>query len=97
MPEIHPNLPQLSRRRVADLQRALTSIPEDRDAAAAILRSLTEKIVVHPGKRRGETTIFVEGSIPAILSFANGRRDQPLSRRSLAMVVPRGGIEPPTP
>jgi site-specific DNA recombinase len=94
LPEIHPNLPQLYKRRGADLQRVLTS---DRDAAAEILRSLIRQIVVRPGKRRGETLITVTGSIPAILEFAGNHTRRSAPERSVAMVVPRGGIEPPTP
>jgi site-specific DNA recombinase len=97
VPEIHPNLPQLYKRRVADLQKVLTSNAADRDGAAEILRSLITQIVVRPGKRRGETIITVMGSIPAILNFAGNQRTRCRPERSVAMVVPRGGIEPPTP
>jgi hypothetical protein len=97
LPEIHPNLPQLYKRRVTDLQRVLTLNAADRDAAAEILRSLIMQIVVRPGKRRGETIVAVTGSIPAILEFAGNQPRRSAPERSVAMVVPRGGIEPPTP
>jgi site-specific DNA recombinase len=97
VPDIHPNLPELYRRRVADIERALTETEAERAAASEILRSLIECIVVYPGAHRGETVIAVEGSIPAILDFANRRQGERSTNRSVAMVVPRGGIEPPTP
>jgi site-specific DNA recombinase len=97
LPEIHPNLPQLYKRRVTDLQRVLTLNAADRDAAAEILRSLIMQIVVRPGKRRGETIVAVTGSIPAILEFAGNQPRPSAPERSVATVVPRGGIEPPTP
>jgi site-specific DNA recombinase len=96
-PDIHPNLPELYKRRVTDLERALTQTESERAATSEILRSLIEGIVVYPGARRGETVIAVEGSIPAILDFADRRQGARSTGRSVAMVVPRGGIEPPTP
>jgi site-specific DNA recombinase len=97
LPDLHPNLPELYNRRVADIQLALTQSATERAAAGEILRSLIERIVVYPGKRRGETVITVEGSIPAILDFAGRPQGERKANRSVAMVVPRGGIEPPTP
>ena len=96
LPDIHPNLPELYKRRVGDLHKVLTSNAADRDAAAEILRSLITQIVVRPGKRRGETIITVAGSIPAILDFAGNQPKGARPKQSVAMVVPRGGIEPPT-
>jgi site-specific DNA recombinase len=95
-PELHPNLPELYRRRVADFEAALKRTPTEQAAAGEILRSLIARILVHPGKGRGEVQIQVEGSIPAILDFAQQRRERS-PNRSVAMVVPRGGFEPPTP
>ena len=102
--ELHPNLPELYRRRVADLENALKRAPAERAAAREILRSFIEGVVVYPGDRRGETTIKLEGSIAAVLDFArfrsseqapNGSERSP--NRSVVLMVPRGGIEPPTP
>ncbi len=97
VPDIHPNLAGLYKRRVAELERVLAQSSVERAAASDLLRSLIERILVYPGKRRGETVIAVEGSIPAILEFAGRRKDERPIDRSVAMVVPRGGIEPPTP
>jgi site-specific DNA recombinase len=95
--ELHPNLPELYRRRVADLEGALTRAPAERAAAREILRSFIERVVVYPGDRRGETIIKLEGSIAAILDFAQlrSRERTPYSgdrtpNRSVVKMVPQG-------
>ena len=97
-PERHPNLPRLYRSRVADLEKALSRPTVERASASEILRSLISAIVVYPGEGRGEVTIKVEGSIPAILDFATQRERAPNTRermknRGVVLMVPRGGIE----
>ena len=94
--ELHPNLPELYRRRVTDLEDTLRRSPVERAAASQILRQLIESIVVYPGKQRGETQIEVTGSIAAILEMASRRQKEQPPNRSVGMMVPRGGIEPPT-
>jgi hypothetical protein len=76
----------------------------ERAAASEILRSLIFGIFVYPGKDRGEVKIKVEGSVPDILEFAarqrghgQGAKGERKPNRSVVLVVPRGGIEPPTP
>jgi hypothetical protein len=56
-------------------------------------------VVVYPGGRRGETIIKLEGSIAAILDFAQlrSRERTPYSgertpNRSVVKMVPRGGV-----
>ena len=94
--ELHPNLPELYRLRVADLESTLRHSPVERAAACQILRQLIEGIVVYPGEGRGETLIEVTGSIAAILEMACQAPKIQTPNRSVGMVVPRGGIEPPT-
>jgi hypothetical protein len=48
-PELHPNLPELYRRRVAGLEKTLTLTAMDRASASEILRSLISGIIVFPG------------------------------------------------
>ena len=101
-PELHPNLPALYRSRVTDLEKALTRTPLEQASATEIIRSLISGIVVFPGESRGDVTIRVEGSIPAILELARQRERAPNRRermrnRGVVLLVPRGGIEPPTP
>ena len=103
-PELHPSLPEIYRRRVNDLEAALTRTEMERAAASEILRSLIFGIFVYPGKDRGEVKIKVEGSVPDILEFAarqrghgQGAKGERKPNRSVVLVVPRGGFEPPTP
>jgi site-specific DNA recombinase len=86
-PEIHPNLPELYKSRVADMEGALSKSELERAAAGDILRSLIEGIAVYPGAHRGETVIAVQGSIPAILDFADLRQGERSANRSVTMVV----------
>ena len=94
--DLHPNLPELYRRRAAELEVTLRRCPAERAAAGQILRPPIEGIVVHPGERHGETRIEVAGSIVAILDMAYRSPGEQTRTRSVALVVPRGGIEPPT-
>ena len=94
--DLHPNLPELYRRRVAELEVTLRRCPAERAATGQILRPPIEGIVVHPGERHGETRIEVAGSIVAILDMAYRSPGEQTRTRSVALVVPRGGIEPPT-
>jgi len=89
--DLHPNLPELYRRRVTDLESTLRHSPVERAAASQILRQLIEGIVVYPGERRGETQIELTGSITAILEMAGQASKEQTPTRSVGVVVPRGG------
>jgi hypothetical protein len=98
-PELHPSLPEIYRRRVNDLEAALTRTEMERTAASEILRSLIFGIFVYPGKDRGEVKIKVEGSVPDILEFAarqrghgQGAKGERKPNRSVVLVVPRGDV-----
>lgn len=95
-PDIHPNLPELYARRVAELERHLKEGGSDSAAAREILRSLILRIVVFPGENRGETKISVHGSVPEILGFAQNSSGRTTTHQSVVAVVPGGGFEPPT-
>ncbi len=94
--DLHPNLPELYRRRVTDLEATLRRSPVERAAASQVLRQVIEGIIVYPGELRGETQIEVTGSIAAILDMAYKAPKGQTPNRSVVVVVPRGGIEPPT-
>jgi hypothetical protein len=55
---IHPNLPDLYRRKVAKLQQVLAD-EATRPQAVEIIRSLIDQIEVHPGQKRGHCEIVV--------------------------------------
>ncbi len=63
VPFLHPNLPELYRRRVEVLEAAL----RDPATAAAALRGLIDAILVSPGERRGEVTVQLRGDLAAFL------------------------------
>ena len=52
LPDIHPNIADVYRRKVARLAEALDH-PEDRDAAASAIRGLIERIVLTPEREMG--------------------------------------------
>jgi len=66
---IHPNLPDLYRRKVARLQRLLDD-EAMRPQAVEIIRSLIDRIEVHPGQERGHCEVVIVGALAQILAFA---------------------------
>lgn len=69
---IHPDLPAQFRERVEDLQAALNA-EATRLEAIAILRSLVDRIVIHPGERQRQFTLELQGALAAILRVAHGQ------------------------
>jgi hypothetical protein len=70
---IHPNLPDLYRRKVAELQQML----EDESARPQVVgnvRSLIDRIEVHPGQKRGNCGVVVVGALAQILTFDQQKR-----------------------
>ena len=96
LPELPPNLTELYRSQVANLEAKLSRHPAERAAATQLLRSLIDGIEARAGETKRETIIEVTGSIAGILEVTLGP-GQASSNQSVGMVVPRGGIEPPTP
>jgi site-specific DNA recombinase len=96
MPEvisIHPNLPELYRRKVSDLTSLLedeTSKPEAMD----IIRSLIERIDVHPGPKRGQSKLTLVGALAGILAFATNKNTAP--EGGTFLLVAGVGFEPTT-
>lgn len=73
VPDIHPNIAELYRRKVERLTEALGD-PDNRTEAATALRALIEKIVVTPTERRGEHDVRLFGDLEAILAWAEDRK-----------------------
>ncbi len=99
LPDIHPNIAAVYRRKVARLAEALDH-PEDRDAAAAAIRGLIERIVLTPSEKWAEMDAVLHGDLGAILEWAgNGREntktDIPMPEMSVS-VVAGVGFEPTT-
>ena len=74
MPDIHPKIADIYRRKVARLAEALAD-PRDRDEAAEAIRGLIERIVLAPGEKRGEMNAALHGDLGTIRKWAgNGSR-----------------------
>ena len=68
IPDIHPNIADVYRRKVERLADALNH-PEDRHEATAALRGLIERIVLTPGAKRGELHATLHGEIGTIIEW----------------------------
>jgi site-specific DNA recombinase len=66
----HPNAGELYKRRIADLSASLNADPIVRDEATAALRSLIDKIVAYPAKRRGQFDLELHGHLAEALNMA---------------------------
>ncbi len=91
LPDIHPNIADIYRRKVEGLAEALDH-PEDRDAAASALRSLIERIVLTPGEKWAEMEAVLHGDLGTILEWAgNGpekaKTDIPVPEMSVSVVA----------
>ena len=99
IPDIHPNVAGIYRRKVARLADALDN-PGERDEAASAIRGLIDRIVLLPGARRGEMGAALHGDLGAILEWTgNGQEkkktDIPMTGMSVS-VVAGVGFEPTT-
>ena len=68
LPDIHPNIAGIYRRKVARLADALNH-PEDRDEATTAIRGLIERIVLTPGEKWGEVHATLHGDLETILEW----------------------------
>ena len=68
LPDIHPNVAEIYRRKVARLAEALNR-PEDRDEAASAIRGLIERIVIAPGEKWGEVHATLCGDLATIVEW----------------------------
>ena len=74
LPDLHPNVAGIYRRKVERLAEALGR-PQERDEAAEAIRALIERITLTPGPRRGEIAATLRGDLATILEWA-GRTSQ---------------------
>jgi site-specific DNA recombinase len=66
IPDIHPNVAGIYRRKVGQLAEALQR-PQERDEAADAIRALIDHITLTPGPRRGEIAATLHGDPDTIL------------------------------
>jgi DNA invertase Pin-like site-specific DNA recombinase len=75
IPDVHPNVSNIYRKNVVRFTEALDDPDGGREAAQA-LRSLIGKIVLTPGKKRGEVHAELRGELMGILEFADPEEKQ---------------------
>ena len=101
LPDIHPKIADIYRRKVERLAEALAD-PRDRDEAAEAIRGLIERIVLTPGEKRGELHATLHGDLGTILEWAGngakkGATDSPRTGMSVSVVAgARGKAAPVT-
>lgn len=86
VPDIHPGIAEIYKRKVAALTETLED-PTTRLDASSDIRSLVGKIVLHPGEKRGQVHATLHGSLIGILDFANDNL-QPEANRVITSVAP---------
>ena len=99
VPDVHPNVADIYRRKVERLAVALNNARE-RDEAAAAIRGLIERIVLKPGDAWAETDVKLVGDLGTILEWTgDGDRrhhaDAQVPKMSVS-VVAGAGFEPAT-
>jgi DNA invertase Pin-like site-specific DNA recombinase len=80
IPDVHPGIAEIYKRQMARLTQALED-PETRLEASQAIRSLIDRIVLHPGEKRGEIHATLHGALMGILDCAQE------SPRSAALVT----------
>ena len=90
VPVLHPNLPELYRRKVEALEAALGD-PATAAAAAEALRGLIEAIEVFPGERRGEVSVQLRGDLAAFLHLGEAGRSGPGQNSKTAVLLMENG------
>jgi site-specific DNA recombinase len=72
IPDVHPGIAEIYRRKVAQLVETLDD-PDTRLDASSDIRSLIGKIILHPGEKRGQVHATLNGELMGILDFVNGK------------------------
>jgi hypothetical protein len=94
--EVHPNLPDLYRNKVENLQTLLAD-ETARPQAVEIIRSLIERIDVHPGAERGRCEVIIVGALAHILAFTQQQTTAvPGGDDGTFLMVAGAGFEPAT-
>lgn len=77
IPDMHPNVAGIYRRKVERLAEALRH-PEERDEAAEAIRDVIERITLTPGPRRGQVDATLHGELGTILEWTarTGRKNK---------------------
>jgi site-specific DNA recombinase len=82
LPDIHPNVAEIYRRKVERLADALNH-PKDRHKAAEAIRGLIERITLTPGPKRGQIDATLHGELGSILEWlARNNRDGRVAKKA---------------
>jgi hypothetical protein len=92
MPDVHPGIADIYRRRVARLAETLDK-PETRPEAAGAIRSIIGRIVLSPGDKRGEMRATLHGELMGILDFV---RDTSTTPATAAPPLVMTSVAPPS-
>jgi len=84
----------LFRRKVAALQESLVSDEKTATEAGLILRSLIDRVTIHPAPGRGNLSVEIQAEPSAVFLLAGGGADGP--QNWMIKVVAEEGLEPPT-
>ncbi|WP_156358182.1 zinc ribbon domain-containing protein [Sphingobium sp. Leaf26] len=68
IPDVHPGIAEIYKRQLDRFSQALED-PETRLDASEAIRSLIDRIVLHPGEKRGEIHATLHGALMGILEF----------------------------
>src|SRR6267154_453643 len=80
IPDMHPNVSGIYRKKVERLTEALNT-PEDRNEAAEAIRALVEKITLRPGPNRGEIDATLHGELGTILGWIEAQAIEKTRKR----------------
>ncbi|MBT4084608.1 MAG: recombinase family protein [Alphaproteobacteria bacterium] len=94
--EVHPNIAELYRKKVLELQTLLAD-ETSRPQAMEIIRSMIDHIEVHAGEERGEAEVILVGALAQILAFTQ-QNNTAASNGSdgRVLMVAGAGFEPAT-
>jgi site-specific DNA recombinase len=92
---LHPNLPELYRKKVAKLQEALQH-EATRPQVVDTIRSLVDRIEVLPGQARGHCEVIIVGALAQILVFGQKTTAASTGGGGTSLMVAGVGFEPTT-
>ncbi|MBL6957827.1 MAG: hypothetical protein ISR52_02520 [Rhodospirillales bacterium] len=94
--EIHPNIADLYRKRVGELQTLLTD-DTSRPKAMDLIRSMIDHIQIHAGSERGNPEVILIGALARILAFSQKNKTAASNGSDgTFLMVAEEGLEPPT-